>query len=47
MQIKREEQCTYHGRSVLLAEAIPSEAVRQSEKTEVSRSHSTEEIMET
>lgn len=30
-----------------LAEAIPSEAVSQSEKTEVSRGHSTEEIMET
>lgn len=30
-----------------LAEAIPSESVTQSEKTEVSRSHSTDEVMET
>ena len=29
------------------AEAIPSEAVMQSRKTEVSRSHSTGEVMET
>jgi hypothetical protein len=30
-----------------LAEAIPSEPVMQSERTGVSRSHSTEEVMET
>lgn len=30
-----------------LAEAIPSEPVMQSDKTEVSRRHSTEEVMET
>jgi hypothetical protein len=30
-----------------LAEAIPSEPVMQSGKTEVSRSHSTVEVMET
>lgn len=30
-----------------LAEAIPSEPVMQSERTEVSRGHSTVEVMET
>lgn len=35
------------GDLLVKAEAIPSEAVKQSGSTEVSRSHSTGEVMET
>lgn len=47
MQIKPKEQRLTMGDLFSKAEAIPSEAVMQSGKTEVSRSRSTGEVVET